>query len=316
MAQLAGATLTTHATFRPDNTVNGYRGPAIDNPVWLAMTEVYSHGGSVTHTTNVRNTLADTDVETGVAELDQFTNVAIVAPTEVNVTPSLKGLASAIGLQGAAFPGAGGHTTEDEAGMQHAEAFRQYQNETGLDLIATFTNVTDLSGATLSMDGFADVKTAAKTNKPIGSQWHSIMNVNDFAKFLKDAQSSGNARSALAQPLAEMRLQGYEGIWEGVHLFSSNDLDQHDATHWKGALVCGVSFDPNVYPSATPLGGVDRPSGLIGGPARMTVVEFLDQKNDDLASDQRLGSQKITYSYYGLVVVDNKQAEAWISDKT
>lgn len=317
MAALAGATQATHAAFHADNTVDpNFRGPAIDAPVWIAICEVVPHGLAPTHTANVRGTLAETDIEASIAETDQYTNVAVTAPTEVNYTATVRGIASAIGLQGQAYPGAGGWTTMMEAGQQHNEAMLRYHNETILDHVASLSNVTTIS-ATLGHASFMDVKLALMTNQPIGQVYNSVMHVSDFGNLIKDIQATANGRAIYAEGLAQMQQQGLMGSWEGVNLYTSNMIDQHDGTNWKGAICCGTSYDANIYP-ATPgtFGGVLRPSGLIGGPIRMTVIEWVARQTGSLISDQRLGDQMLTYSFFGSGIIDNKQAEAWTAKKT
>lgn len=318
MAALAGATVATHAEFRPDNYVDpSFHGPSLAAPVWLAFVEVVPHGPATVHTFNKRGTLDDTDVETAIAELDQYTNVAVVNPTDVDISAAIKGLFSAIGLQGKAFPGAGGHSTTDEAMLQHGDALMQYHDETALDLLPSLTNASSPSSI-LTVEAMQDIKIAFKAQNPRGSIYNAILHVSDFGNFVKDLASLGNNLADQSSILATMKVSGYEGTHEGVNFFSTSRVDQIDANNWGGAIVAGVAFDPTVYSQgANMVGGmgVTRSSGLIHGPIRRTVVEFLGRRMADLTSDQRLGDQMATYTFEGIAIINNAQGRKWTTLK-
>lgn len=314
MAALNGATLTTHADFRPVSTVDpNHYAPAIVPEIWIAQTHIVWHGPALTHSVNVRGSLADTDVEAAVAELDAYTDVAPTAPSQTDITPAMLGISTPIGAQTSYFPGAGGWSAENEVMAQHIEAIRQYEDEFSMDLIASYSNSTTL-GATLGRDQFIAIKVALMAQSPEGSLFHALMHTSDFENFVKDVGSLGNPLALGAEELLRMKPAGYQGMYEGVGVYASSRIDQFDADEWQGAMVAGVAFDPAIYPMPFYQGGGS--SGLIMGPNRMTLVEFFAAREADLASDARLGMRRISYRYRGHATVAQKQARKWRSNKS
>lgn len=315
MAQLTGATLTQHANFRPTDTVDpNFYLPPISPELWPVFTHVVGHGGSITHSVNKRGTLADTDIEAGVAELDQFTDVAPTAATQVDITPTLVGLSMPIGLQNKYFPGAGGYSAEMEVSSQQVEAMKQYETEFGLDLVAAFTNSTTL-GATLGRDEFIAVKIALMAQNPEGTVYHAVMHTSDFGNFITDVGSLGNPLAADARGLLAMKPQGYQGMYEGIEIFATSQIDQYDADEWQGAICVGTGFVPEIAPMEAYNNPAFPGTGLIKGPNRMTLKEFFAVEVGSLVSDGRLGDRRIAYRYRGHATVAVNQARHWRSNK-
>lgn len=315
MAALTGATLTTHANFRQTDTVDpNFYAPAISPELWPVFTHVVGHGIALTHSVNTRGTLADTDIEAGVAELDQFTDVAPTAATQVDMTPTLVGIATPVGAQAKYFPGAGGWSADAEVSAQQAEAMKQYESEFGLDLVGAFTNSTTL-GATLGRDEFITIKIALMAQNPEGTLYHSVMHTSDFGNFVTDVGSLGNPLAADARGLLQMKPQGYQGMYEGVEIFATSQIDQYDADEWQGAIVTGTAYVPGIAPMEQYNNPDFMGTGLIKGPNRMTLKEFYAVSMASLVADSRLGDRRIAYRYRGHATVNQNQAHHWRSNK-
>lgn len=215
-----------------------------------------------------------------------FTNIPLTAKKTITaVDPGLRGMISDQAVMDTGMMSSGSVN-------QHIEALRQHIDRQMFDLNNSATNVEDNTGDVLTLELWLNGLANFKKQKPLGEI--CFVGSNDqINHFIQELQASGG--SPLIQGAggevfagAGLRYDGYRGMYAGVRIFESSNVQEADASNDAGAFF-------TVQPGAGPSGETLSPYAIgIWQGIYAEGVRVPSRKGEDVTVSSRVGWQITT----------------------